>query len=88
MEEFGRCAVCARTPLVGEGVIVHQGRGGEESSVCDLCLDKPRARSLGEPARRERVRSAAGEANVRRILPRPVAPDREPHTPAQHASVG
>jgi hypothetical protein len=88
MDEFERCAVCARMPLVGEGVTVYLGGSGEESSVCDLCLEKPRVRAVGEPARRDRVRSAAGRANVQRIYPRPVGPqpDAAPATPP--ASVG
>jgi hypothetical protein len=88
MEEFGRCAVCSRTPLVGEGVTVCQRRNGNESIVCDLCLDRPRARALGERTRRERVRSAAGAANVQRIFPRPVdlRPKAAPAAPP--ASVG
>ncbi|MFN8159932.1 MAG: hypothetical protein U0R52_02650 [Solirubrobacterales bacterium] len=73
MEEASRCSVCTRTPLVGETVtIVHDG--SRESAVCDLCASKPRAASLGEPARRERVRSATGAANVRRIFPSPPSP--------------
>jgi hypothetical protein len=52
------------------------GKGQRESAVCDLCLERPRAAALGEPARRERVRSTAGAANVRR---HPV-PAREPAT--------
>jgi hypothetical protein len=73
MEEFTRCSVCDRTPLVGEGVTVRE-RGRREALVCDLCADNPRALALGEPVRRERIRSAAGAANVERVFPRPVVP--------------
>jgi hypothetical protein len=52
-------------------------KGQRESPVCDLCLERPRAAALGEPARRERVRSTAGAANVRRAWP---MPSREPAT--------
>lgn len=69
MEELARCAACARTPLIGEGVTV-LGAGRRESPVCDLCREKPRAQALGEPLRRERIRSAEGAANVR-IVPAP-----------------
>ena len=68
MDEFARCAVCLRTPLVGERVAV-LGRGGRESAVCELCEECPRAAALGEALRRERVRSAAGAAAVRRLSP-------------------
>jgi len=72
MEDFEQhCAVCARTPLIGEGLTV-VGRGQREDLVCDLCLAKPRAAALGEQLRRCRVKSAAGAANVKRIYPRPV----------------
>jgi len=82
MEELRPCSVCARIPLVGEEVTVvvaPRGRGRDgaaapESMICDLCLCKPRAAALGEPIRRERVRSAAGAASVRRVFPRPVQP--------------
>ena len=73
MEEFAPCAVCARIPLIGEEVTVIAG-GESESLVCDLCLRKPRAIALGEPLRRDRVRSAAGAESVQRIFPRPVEP--------------
>jgi hypothetical protein len=68
MDEFTPCSACSRTPLVGERVtVMHDGR--RESAVCDLCLERPRTAVLGEPARRERVHSVAGAANVRRALP-------------------
>lgn len=73
MEEFAHCAVCERTPLIGEEVTM-VGRGGRESVVCNLCLLKPRATVLGEALRRDRVKSAAGAASVHRIFPRPVDP--------------
>lgn len=73
MEEFARCSVCARTPLVGEGVTVMQ-KGRREALVCDLCPAKPRAAALGEPVRRERIRSAEGASTVERLYPRPVFP--------------
>ena len=57
MDEFERCSVCARTPLVGEGVTV-LGDRDRESVVCDLCLERPRAANLGKTLRRERVRAA------------------------------
>ncbi len=73
MDEYRRCSVCARTPLVGEQVTVMQN-GHREALVCDQCLGAPRAEALGEAVGCERVRSAAGAANVSRIYPRPVAP--------------
>jgi hypothetical protein len=82
MEEFARCAVCARTPLVGEGVAVML-KGRREAIVCDQCLASPRAASLGEAVRYERIRSAAGAANVMRVYPRPVMPSRG--SPAKRA---
>jgi hypothetical protein len=57
MDEFDRCSVCARTPLVGERVTV-VGDRARESVVCDLCLDRPRAANLGTKLRRERVHAA------------------------------
>jgi hypothetical protein len=57
MDEFERCSVCARTPLVGEGVTM-VGCPQRESMVCDLCLERPRAANLGARLRRERVRAA------------------------------
>jgi hypothetical protein len=75
MDELPCCEVCARTPLIGEGVTVVAGERGE-LIVCDLCLAKPRAAALGEQVRRDRVRSAAGAANVHRVFPRPVVPER------------
>jgi hypothetical protein len=68
MDEFVPCSVCSRTPLIGEEMTV-LGKAGRESPVCGLCLERPRAMALGEPLRRERKRSAAGAANVRRSLP-------------------
>jgi hypothetical protein len=68
MDEFDRCSVCARTPLVGERISVLR-RGGSESIVCDLCLAKPRAAALGEQIRRDRVRTAAGADTVRIATP-------------------
>lgn len=79
MEEFARCSVCARTPLVGETVTVRE-RGRREALVCELCAESPRAQVLGEPIRSERMRSAAGAANVERVFPRPVAPAPERRT--------
>ena len=70
MDEFRPCSICLRTPLVGERMTVI-GNGRRESAVCSLCLERPRAGTLGEPLRRERVRSAAGAANVRRAEPTP-----------------
>lgn len=60
------CSVCARTPLVGESVTI-VCRDELDSSVCDLCAEKPRAAILGEPIRRERMRSAVGAARVTRL---------------------
>jgi hypothetical protein len=57
MDEFEPCSVCARTPLVGEGVTVIGDRD-HESVVCDLCLERPRAANLGATLRRERVQAA------------------------------
>jgi hypothetical protein len=44
------CAVCGRSPLVGERIQVFAGRKDGELSVCDLC-----AQGAGEPLRMERV---------------------------------
>ena len=86
MEEFARCSVCARTPLVGEGFTVF-GVERRELLVCDLCQAKPRAQALGEPLRRGRVKTAAGAESVQRIYPRPVptrvAAREQATTPAQ-----
>jgi hypothetical protein len=71
MEEFSRCAICDRTPLVGEGISVFSG-GKREAAVCDLCLAKPRASALGEVVRRERIHTAAGAETVKRVIPAPV----------------
>jgi hypothetical protein len=68
MDEFDRCSVCARVPLVGEGITVLR-RANREAMVCDLCLAKPRAAALGEEIRRDRVRTAAGAATVRVATP-------------------
>jgi hypothetical protein len=68
MDEFDHCSVCARTPLVGEGITVLR-RGESEAMVCDLCLAKPRAAALGERIRRDRVRTAAGAETVRIATP-------------------
>ena len=73
MDEFSKCVVCARTPVVGEGVTIFGG-GEAEVLVCDCCRRKPRARQMGEPVRRDHVRSIEGAANVRRTFPRPVRP--------------
>ena len=70
MTEFEPCSICARTPLVGETVTVF-GAGGSEAVACELCLGRPRARALGEPLRRERVRSAAGAETVSPLAPEP-----------------
>jgi hypothetical protein len=70
MDEFAPCSICSRTPLIGEEVTVI-AKGGRESPVCSLCLERPRTESLGEPLRRERMRTAAGAANVRRSWPAP-----------------
>jgi hypothetical protein len=79
MDEFTSCSVCARTPLIGEEVTAF-GDGRRESMVCSLCLERPRAASLGERLRSERVRSAAGAANVRRAWPTPAPPVAPPET--------
>jgi hypothetical protein len=68
MDDFTRCSVCSRTPLIGERVTVVSG-ARRESPVCELCLGRPRAAELGEPQRRERIRSAAGAENVQRLRP-------------------
>jgi hypothetical protein len=71
MEEFTPCAVCDRTPLVGEEMTV-MSRGRREAAVCRLCIAKPRATALGEAIREERVRTAAGAETVHRVTPTPV----------------
>ena len=75
MEEFTRCSVCARTPLVGERVTILRD-ASREAPVCDLCIAKPRSGALGEAVRRERVKTAAGNETVRRPTPRPRRPRR------------
>jgi hypothetical protein len=65
MQEFTPCSVCGRTPVIGERVSV-MSTGRRESPVCELCLERPRARALGNLVRTERVRSTAGAATVRR----------------------
>jgi hypothetical protein len=77
MDEFTRCSVCTRTPLIGEQIAV-MASGHRESAVCELCLERPRAGVLGEPVRRERIRSTAGAANVRRAWPVPTPQRAEP----------
>jgi hypothetical protein len=72
MDEYGRCSVCLRNPLIGERITVMRD-GGSEAAVCDFCTASPRAAALGEPIRRERVSSAAGAANVKRAWPAPAA---------------
>jgi hypothetical protein len=81
MQEFTPCSVCQRTPLVGEWVSL-MSNGPRESPVCELCLDRPRSAMLGDVVRRERIRSAAGAANVRREWPAPVT------EPAERVPVG
>ena len=73
MDEFTPCSACSRTPLIGERVTV-MFDGHRESAVCELCLDRPRSRTLGEPIRRERIHSVAGAANVSIDAPLPAAP--------------
>ncbi len=77
MEEFTRCSICSRMPLVGEEITVMSATG-RESPVCDLCLERPRTQALGEAIRRERIRSAAGAANVRREWPVPAPKPAQP----------
>jgi hypothetical protein len=77
MDEFTRCSVCTRTPLIGEQIAVIAS-GHRESAVCELCLERPRAGALGELVRRERIRSTAGAANVRRAWPVPTPQRAEP----------
>ena len=84
MEEFAPCSVCSRTPLVGESVTV-LARGRREAAVCDLCRRTPRATQLGEPLRRDRVRSTAGAETVQRVYPRPVPVERPTARPAAPA---
>jgi hypothetical protein len=81
MDEFVPCSVCSRTPLIGEEVTV-LGRGGRESPVCSLCLERPRTAVLGGPLRRERMRSAAGAANVCRAWPAAAPPIEHPQATA------
>jgi hypothetical protein len=82
MDEFTPCCACSRTPLVGEQVTVIRN-GGREAAVCDLCLERPRTAALGEAVRRERMRSVAGAAAVRRVWPSPAS---EPARLAQPAA--
>jgi hypothetical protein len=77
MDEFGRCSVCLRNPLIGERITVMRD-GQREAAVCDFCLQSPRAKVLGEAVRRERVRSAAGAANVKRARPAPALQPQRP----------
>ncbi len=83
MDEFTCCAVCSRNPLIGEQVTVIAGEG-RESPVCDLCLDRPRAFDLGDPLRRERIRSAAGAESVQRVWPVPARAASRPELAAAH----
>jgi hypothetical protein len=76
MDEFTRCSVCTRTPLIGEEIAVMTA-GLRESAVCELCLGRPRADVLASWRRRERIQHA-GAAGVRRIWPVRPAPRAEP----------
>jgi hypothetical protein len=60
-----RCGCCGRYPLVGEQVIRHIGRRGEEWA-CASCESDGRAERLGVPGAEDRVRSVGGAANVHR----------------------
>jgi hypothetical protein len=77
MEEFTRCSVCCRTPLVGEEITLMR-RGRREAAVCDLCLERPRTSALGDVMRRERVRTAAGASSVHRAWPAPARGTAQP----------
>jgi hypothetical protein len=72
--------------MVGEQMTIMR-RGQRESAVCDLCLERPRAVALGEPERRERVRTAAGAANVRSASPAPPRPVPDGPAPAELTGV-
>ena len=80
MNEFTRCFICERHPLVGEEVTLHAD-GSRETPVCDLCQPNPRAAALGEPVGRERIRTLEGAATVRRLIPVPVAGKVSPRRP-------
>jgi hypothetical protein len=61
------CACCGRHPLVGEQVIHHAAIGRKPTAwVCEACESAGRARRLGPPDGRVRVRSFGGAMNVRR----------------------
>ncbi len=63
------CACCGRHPLVGEQVVHHAARGRKPTAwVCEGCEAAGRARRLGPPDGRVRVRSFGGAMNVRRAL--------------------
>ena len=61
------CACCGRHPLVGEQVVHHAAHGRKPTAwVCEACESAGRARRLGPPDGRVRVRSFGGAMNVRR----------------------
>ena len=60
------CIACGRTPLVGETVTVHRADGAD-ACACDVCLGSSRADKIGEPFRRDGVRTTGGALTVRRI---------------------
>jgi hypothetical protein len=63
------CACCGRHPLVGEQVVHHAAAGRKPTAwVCESCEAAGRARRLGPPDGRVRVRSFGGAMNVRRAL--------------------
>jgi hypothetical protein len=63
--ESSQCAACARNPLAGEQVTVYRNGAGD-AYLCDQCVWSPACAALGEPIRRERVRTTAGALSVRR----------------------
>lgn len=60
-----RCGCCHRFPLVGEQVVRHAGRRGEEWA-CASCETDGRGKRLGPVTDSDRVRSLGGAATVHR----------------------
>ena len=53
----GRCTRCARSPLVGERLLIFAS-DGREGPVCELCVRSLPEGALGQPVRAERVHAS------------------------------